>query len=184
MKKKFKFNFSGIGKSIIPVVFLSLLWLSSCNGKNKTDNSSLANEIEENNGSADHAMDDGQSGNGKVIHMTNAMFLEKVYDYKTSPDAWEYKGTNPCIIDFYADWCRPCRMVAPIMDELAEKYAGKVTIYKVNTEKEPELARFFGIRSIPTFFFCPVGGNPQMAQGAMNKSDYEKIITDFLLKKQ
>jgi len=118
---------------------------------------------------------------GEPVVLTKALFLEKVYDFEKNPDNWVYKDNKPCIIDFYADWCRPCRMVAPIMEEFASKYEGKITIYKVDTDKERELAGYFGIRSIPSVLFCPVKGNPQMTQGALPKEDFQKIINEFLL---
>ena len=88
------------------------------------------------------------------------------------------------LVDFYADWCGPCKMIAPILEELAKEYDGKIDIYKVDTEKEQELAAVFGIRSIPTLLFCPMDGRPQVAQGAMSKADFEKAIDELLLKKQ
>ncbi|HPT14009.1 MAG TPA: thioredoxin [Bacteroidales bacterium] len=118
---------------------------------------------------------------GKPIMLTKALFLEKVYDFEKNPDTWVYKDSKPCIIDFYADWCRPCRMVAPIMEEFAQKYAGQITIYKINTDQEKELAGYFGIRSIPSVLFCPANGKPQMTQGALPKEEFEKIISQVLL---
>jgi thioredoxin len=122
-----------------------------------------------------------ESSTGKPIMLTKAMFLDRVYDFEKTPDTWVYKDNKPCIIDFYADWCRPCRMVAPIMEEFASKYNGQITIYKVDTDKEKELAGYFGIRSIPSVLFCPVNGKPQMSQGALPKDEFEKIINQLLL---
>ena len=119
-----------------------------------------------------------------TIHLTKAEFMAKVANYEANPNEWKYLGDKPCIIDFYADWCKPCKMVAPIMAELSEKYKGQITIYKVNTDQERELAQFFGIRSIPTMYFCPANGQPQMTQGAMDKDTYEKIIAEVLLNKK
>ena len=96
-------------------------------------------------------------------HLNKKTFLEKVFNYEANKE-WKFEGELPCIIDFYADWCRPCKMVAPIMEELAEKYKGQITIYKINTDQERELAQFFSIRSIPTMFFCPSSGDPQLTQ--------------------
>jgi thioredoxin len=120
--------------------------------------------------------------NDKPVHLTKAEFLSKVMNYEVNKDVWKFEGDLPCIIDFYADWCRPCKMIAPIMDELAKEYKGKINIYKVNTEKEKELAAAFGIRSIPTLLFCPMNGNPQMIKGAQSKEQFEKLINDVLLK--
>ena len=110
-----------------------------------------------------------------VRHLTKAEVLAK---------EWKFLGDKPCIVDFYASWCGPCKMIAPILEELAKEYDGKIDIYKVDTEKEQELAAVFGIRSIPTLLFCPTDGRPQVAQGAMSKADFEKAIDELLLKKQ
>ena len=117
----------------------------------------------------------------KTIHLTNADFKTKVFNFETNKE-WKYEGDKPCIIDFYADWCGPCKQIAPVLEELANDYDGKVIIYKVNTEKERELASAFGIRSIPSLLFIPVSGQPQMSQGALPKEQFEKIINEFLLK--
>ena len=94
--------------------------------------------------------------------MTKAEFLEKVYNFEKNPDEWKYEGDKPAIVDFYATWCGPCKMVAPILDELAKEYDGQIVIYKVDTDKETELARAFGIRSIPSILFIPMNGKPEM----------------------
>lgn len=119
--------------------------------------------------------------NTKPVMLTAATFKEKVFNYEKNPSTWVYEGSRPCIIDFYADWCKPCKLVAPIMDELAEKYAGQVDIYKVDTQVERELSQVFGIRSIPSVLFCPAEGQPQMTQGALPKETYEQVIKEFLL---
>lgn len=117
-----------------------------------------------------------------IEHLTKQTFLEKVFNFETNKD-WKFEGKLPCIIDFYADWCGPCKMVAPILEELAGEYQGKINIYKVNTEAEQELAGAFGIRSIPSMLFCPSEGQPQMAVGALPKDSLIKAIDDVLLKK-
>ena len=110
-------------------------------------------------------------------HLTKQTFIDKVFDYENSKE-WNFKGEIPCIIDFYADWCGPCKMVAPIMEELSKEYKGKVNIYKIDTEAEQELAAVFQIRSIPSVLFVPVNDKPQMAIGAMPKEGYENAIKD------
>ena len=115
--------------------------------------------------------------------LTKQTFLEKVFNYEENKD-WKFEGDLPCMIDFYADWCQPCKMVAPILEELSEEYKGKINIYKIDTEKEQELASAFGIRSIPSLLFCPMDGQPQMAQGALPKETFKKAIEDILLKKE
>lgn len=120
---------------------------------------------------------------GKVVHITKADFLAKVFNYEKSPNQWVYEGDKPCIVDFYADWCGPCRMVSPILEELAEKYKGKIIIYKINVDKEKELAGVFGVQSIPTILFIPKEGKPMLAQGALPKEEFVKQIDNFLLKK-
>lgn len=108
-------------------------------------------------------------------HLTKQTFLEKVFDYENNKE-WKYNGTRPCIIDFYADWCGPCKMLSPIMEELSAEYQGKVDIFKINTEEEQELSAVFGIRSIPSVLFVPVDGQPQMSVGAMPKEGYVEAI--------
>ena len=115
-------------------------------------------------------------------HLTKDTFMTKVFDFEKNKD-WTYAGELPCLIDFYADWCGPCKMVAPILEELAKEYEGKINIYKVDTEEEQELAGVFGIRSIPSLLFCPKEGAPQMAMGALPKDTFKKAIEDILLKK-
>jgi len=110
-------------------------------------------------------------------HLTKESFLKKVFDYENNQE-WNFKGEKPAIIDFYADWCGPCKMVAPIIEELSEKYEGLVDIYKIDTEAEQELASVFGIRSIPSILFIPVDGQPQMAAGALPKAQFIKLIEE------
>lgn len=117
----------------------------------------------------------------KVIHLTTAEFKEKVFNYKLNQE-WKYEGTIPCFVDFYADWCGPCKRVAPILDELSKEYDGKIIIYKIDTDKEKELASAFGISSIPTILFIPLKGEPQAAKGALPKETFVKAINEVLLK--
>ncbi|NLA24367.1 MAG: conjugal transfer protein TraF [Bacteroidales bacterium] len=120
--------------------------------------------------------------------LNKKMFLEKVWDYENSPQEWVYKGELPAIIDFYADWCRPCRIAAPILDELANEYKGKIIVYKIDTEVEQELAAVFGITGIPAFLYIPKNSQPVMASGIANSIDdtkimFKKNIEDILLTK-
>jgi thioredoxin len=112
-------------------------------------------------------------------HLTKETFLTKVFDYEKNKE-WKFEGERPCMIDFYADWCGPCKMVAPILEELSGEYEGKLDIYKVDTEQEQELASVFGIRSIPSILFVPKEGQPQMAMGALPKDTFEKAFKDVL----
>lgn len=114
-----------------------------------------------------------------VEHLNEGTFKEKIFDYKNNKD-WKFEGDLPAVIDFYADWCGPCKMVAPIMDELAKEFAGKVNFYKIDTEKEQELAGMFGVSSIPSLLFVPVNDKPQMAVGALPKAGMKKAIADVL----
>lgn len=124
-----------------------------------------------------------KENNMKTIHLTKAEFLTKVANYEANPKEWKYLGDKPAVIDFYADWCGPCKMVAPILDELAAEYGDSIYIYKINTEHEQELAAAFGIRSIPSLLFVPMDGAPQMAQGAMPKASLKEAIDKVLLNK-
>ncbi len=112
-------------------------------------------------------------------HLTNETFKSKVFDYEKNKE-WKFEGEKPCIVDFYADWCGPCKMVAPVLEELSEDFSGKLDIYKVNTEEEQELAAVFGIRSIPSILFIPKEGQPQMAMGALPKETFIKAFKDVL----
>jgi len=114
-----------------------------------------------------------------VEYLTKETFLDKVFDYEKNQE-WKFKGSIPCIIDFYADWCGPCKIVAPLLEELATEYDGKINVYKVDTEAEQELAGAFGIRSIPSLLFVPLAGQPQMAAGALPKETFKKAFKDVL----
>ncbi len=117
-----------------------------------------------------------------VKMLTLNEFKQKIMDYEANPDTWIYKGENPAIIDFYATWCGPCKMVAPIMESLAKQYDGKIDFYKIDVDKEQELASMFGIQSIPALLIIPKEGKPSMQVGAMSREQLENIIKSQLLK--
>lgn len=112
-----------------------------------------------------------------IEHLTAETFKQKVFNYETNTE-WKFEGDKPAVIDFYADWCAPCKMVAPILEELAKEYDGKINIYKVDTEAEQELAAVFGIRSIPSLLFIPLNDQPQMAMGALPKDTFKRAFKD------
>jgi len=117
----------------------------------------------------------------KPEQLTTETFKQKIYNYVDNPEEWVYEGKLPCIVDFYADWCKPCKLIAPIMEELANEYKGKITIFKVNTDQQRELSSLFGIRSIPSVLFVPANGKPQMSTGALPKESFKQVIDEFLL---
>lgn len=163
------------------IIAISAVLFASCNSassdKNKTQDEAGSVKVETSK-SANLADSDG-----RVIHLTSETFKQNVFNYQVNQE-WKYEGTVPCIVDFYADWCGPCKMVAPILDDLAKEYDGKIFIYKVDTDKQQEVASAFGIRSIPSILFVPVEGQPQMAQGAMPKESFIKAIEEVLLQEK
>ncbi|PQB03086.1 thioredoxin [Polaribacter filamentus] len=112
-------------------------------------------------------------------NLTKATFLEKVFNFEKNKE-WKFEGERPAVIDFYAEWCGPCKALAPILEQLSEEYGDKIDVYKIDTEAEQELAAAFGIRSIPSMLFCHAEGQPQMANGALPKPELERIIADVL----
>lgn len=122
-----------------------------------------------------------------VKKITKADFIEKIMDYEKNTSVWVFKGTKPCLIDFYADWCGPCRIASPILEELATEYKGKIDVYKINIDKERELAQVFGVSSIPVFLYCPMEGKPSMTSGIARDKDqtkqmFKENIENLLLK--
>jgi thioredoxin len=163
-----------MNKQFLSVLLVASLMLFGCNQSTGNGQATKDGEVTTSVSSNPEA--------GKVIQMNKDMFIDRVFNYVESPDTWVYKGDKPCIIDFYADWCGPCKKIAPIMAQLAEEYKDQIVIYKVDTDKERELAQIFGIRSIPSILFCPAEGQPQMTMGALPKEEFEKMIKNLLLK--
>jgi thioredoxin len=130
----------------------------------------------------------GGADDSAVTKITKAEFLKQIMDYEKNPKEWKYAGTLPCVVDFYADWCGPCRLASPVLDELAKKYKGQIVVYKVNTDQEKELATVFNITGIPSFLWVPATGRPTMKSGVPNnpaaiKEQFERMINEVLLKK-
>lgn len=156
---------------VIPII---ALFMMSC-GDSKNENKKAENVEKE-----EKVIVNEEEKLVKVLDYKS--FIKEVWDIEKYPDSFAFKGDNPCIIDFYADWCGPCKKIAPIMEELAKEYKGKLTIYKVNTDNERKLATIFKIKSIPTVFFMPMTGQPRTQVGALSKEDYKNIIEQHLLK--
>ena len=159
------------------LLILTPLLAQACQGTGATEK-----EKEKQN----ETMVSNDEGDKAVIHLTAEEFRQKVVDYKNSKK-WDYQGNKPCLIDFYADWCAPCKITSPIIEDIAKEYKGKIQVYKVDIEKEKELASVMGIRGIPTFLYCPVEGKPRMSSGIGQSEEdtrqmFKNNIEQFLLK--
>lgn len=165
----FQFNRCSMTKKFLLVAAVGLLFACNSSGEKKPSTGKVAaGKI------ADAA---------GVKHIGKTEFLTLIYNYEKSPKTFVYNGKLPSIVDFYAVWCGPCKRVAPILDKLALKYAGKINIYKVDVDQEPDLASAFGIQSIPTMYFYPKTGEPQVVQGAMGEEQLEQAIQKVLFAK-
>lgn len=149
-------------KSTITALCL-LLGLNACAGNKESKNQNMKGE------------------NMEIVHLTKKEFLNKVYNFEANPSDWKYEGDKPCIVDFYATWCGPCKALAPVLEDLAKEYDGKIYVYKVDVDKESELSGAFGIQSIPTLLWIPMAGKPTVTQGAMPKNELKKMIDGTLL---
>jgi thioredoxin 1 len=156
-----------IGLTVTAMAFMGAVLLKN-NSDSEINEGDSVLEVEE------------KSNKSNMEKLTKEVFLEKVFDFEKNKE-WKFEGDLPCLIDFYADWCGPCKVVHPILEELSKEYEGKIRIYQIDTEAEQELSAAFGIRSIPSLLFCPTEGQPQMAQGALPKASLKKAIEEILL---
>jgi len=151
-------------KKILLSVLISSLFLINCKSENPARASSKG------------------SGESSIVMLTNASFKKLVFNYEANKE-WKYEGDKPAIIDFYADWCAPCRQLSPIVDEIAKEYADKIVVYKVDTEKERDLTQRIGITGLPTLLFIPAKGEPRMSMGVLPKESLIKAVNEILLVK-
>lgn len=179
-------------KNIYSIAFFSLLILHSCGGGDKridetatsvdTSNSLTTNDTSKVGESAKVALSSSKLkslDNGEVIHLTEEEFLIAVFDFKTNKE-WKFAGNTPAIIDFYADWCGPCKKLSPVLEKIAKKYAGKVHVFKVDIDKEQTIASVFGVQSIPALLYCGVGKQPLASQGLMSEQEIEQYIAQII----
>lgn len=158
-------------RKLIPILLIAIATLPgvSCNSQPKVDNSKAVTAPEK-----------AETGAVTIEHLTPATFKSKVFDYESK--TYKFEGDKPCIIDFYASWCGPCKVMAPTLQTIADEYKGKINVYKVDVDAQKELAAAFGISGIPTLLFCPKTEKPQMSSGMMSKADFEQAIKEVLLK--
>lgn len=129
------------------------------------------------------AQNDRDIAETRTVKLDKKSFIKRVVDYQTSPNVWKYLGDKPAIIDFYADWCAPCRKLSPILDELASEYKNEIYVYKVNVDDEKEIAAMFGITSLPTIVFVPMNGTPSVGTGFIPKETLKNAVQEILLNK-
>lgn len=166
-------------KVVLGIAAAAFLTLSCSNGSATSLETSEKGSSDVVTASAKSSGDNQIKGVGKPVHLTKQDFLEKVMNYEKNQSEWVYEGDLPALIDFYADWCGPCRTAAPILEEISKEYAGKVTIYKIDTQVEQELAAVFGISGIPAFLYIPVDGKPSMTSGiGRTKEDTKKMFQE------
>lgn len=164
-------------KHILLTLTLGILIISACESQNTTQKQSLSTVAESKNTTT------AAVGVKSYEQLNKAQFIEKVWDFTKSPDEWKYLGSKPAIIDFYADWCGPCRIASPILEEVGTEYAGKIQVYKINTDQERELAQVFHITGIPAFLYIPASGKPVMMAGiGRSKEDTKKMFIDNIEK--
>lgn len=148
--------------------------LAACGSKNPESNKNTS-------AVSNSSVSNGTTKSSELL--TKAVFIQKVWDYTKSPNDWKYLGSKPAIIDFYADWCGPCKIAGPILEEVGAEFAGKIQVYKINTDQERELAQVFGITGIPAFLYIPVSGKPVMMSGiARSKEETKQMFIDNIEK--
>ncbi|NBC82318.1 MAG: thiol reductase thioredoxin [Bacteroidetes bacterium] len=165
-------------KNKIFVFALALVFITlSCGSKaNKTNQQEASVTTEQES-------DKKSVKEGEPVYLDKQMFLDRVMNYEKNTDKWVYEGNKPALIDFYADWCAPCRITSPILDELAKEYAGKILIYKIDTDEQQELASVFGVRGLPSFLYIPMEGQPTMTSGiAQSPEETKQMFKDHIEK--
>lgn len=160
--------------TLIGMMFLYI----SCNSNSKTNQKTEEILLEEVDVVIPEKLDTPVLG-GVPIQINTDEFIKNIHDFNTN-STWQYKGTKPCIVDFYADWCRPCKMMNPILEKLAKEYEGKIIVYKINIDNNKDIANAFAINSIPFFLFCPLNGQPQSSMGMMSENDMRTVIENIL----
>ena len=164
-------------KKLAFILAVAVISLQSCNASQKNNNSNDSNAVPAETVSQNNGEDGGS------VKLTKEKFLKEVWDYESSPQEWKFKGDKPALIDFYADWCGPCKIASPILEEISKEYAGKITVYKIDTQVERELAGVFGISGIPAFLYIPKNGKPTMSSGiARTKEDTKQMFKENIEK--
>ncbi len=162
-------------KKLLLIVAIVFIGLSACSqNKDKTRTKATKAKTEKTTTAAT------DTATGKVIFLTTAEFKKKVIDFEKHPNEWVFEGKKPAIIDFFATWCGPCRRMSPTVDKIAKDYAGKIDVYKIDIDKEKQLAMVFGIQSVPTILFVPVTGKPTMQVGALDEASFRQAIREVL----
>jgi thioredoxin len=181
MKRSIHFNKKTMKKFYVGLIAVLAIQFMGC-----SNNNAKAQEEKRNKQPDEEvlAMNNVPEKGKGTIMMDKALFLEKIWNYEKNPQEFVYQGDKPSLIDFYADWCGPCRMMAPVMEELAKEYEGQIYIYKIDTEVEKELSAAMGIRSLPTFLAFPMKDQPQLITGAKNKEMFKELIDNYMLNKK